>query len=226
MKTLLTTSFAILGLLAPAAQAQFLYDVNGRVINEMEYTNVEGSPYLYDTWYSGLVKDTKGKVHDGIKIRYDAYTDEVEYEKAGKLYRLGPEITEFSIPTGTSLYSFKKGFPAVGNHTEKNFYRVLYDGNTKLLKRYSAKKREERAYNSATITQRFELAEEMFVLKNGTMHPIKRNDKKGLLKILSDEKNLMEFAIKEQQLNFKTEDDIVKLLEEYDAYKAGRKSKS
>lgn len=213
--------------LASAAQAQFMYDINGRVVNEVKYTDVEGTPYFMEEWNTGSVKMAKGgKVHDGIKLRYDAYKDEVEYENEGKLYRLGSELSAFSIPTGKALYNFQNGFPAVGDQTQASFYHVLHDGNTKLLKRYEMKMREERPYNSATSIKRFDLGEELYVLKNGTMHPMKKNARKDLLKILSDEKNLMQYIIKEEQLNFQTETDIVKILEEYDAYKAGRKSKT
>ncbi len=159
-------------------------------------------------------------------MRYDAYKDEVEYEKESKMYRLGSEITAFTLPTGDALYEFRSGFPAVGDQTEKSFYRVLADGNTKLLKRYEMKMREEKPYNSATVTKRFDLNEQLYVLKNGTMYPVKTNDRKGIMKLVNDEKNLMNYIIKEEQLNFSTEDDIVKLLEEYDAYKAGRKGKN
>jgi hypothetical protein len=225
MKNLISSLVGIVCLFA-TAQAQFMYDINGRVVNEVQYTDVEGSPYLLDNWYTGSVKMTEGKVYDGIKMRYDAYKDELEYEKDGKFYRLGPEIVEFSIPSGDALYNFRRGFPAAGNQTDRSFYQLLHDGTTKLLKRHEMKMREERAYNSATNTKRFDLNEKLYILKQGKMYPIKKNDKKALLKILSDERNLMEYAIKEQQLDFKTEDDIVKLLEEYDAYKAGRKSKT
>jgi hypothetical protein len=210
------------------AHAQFMYDINGRVVNEIEYTDVEGSPYLLDEWHTGSVTMAQGgKVHDGIKMRYDAYKDELEYEKDGKLYRLGPEISAFSIPTGEELFIFQNGFPAAGNQNQKSFYRVMHDGNTKLLKRYEMKMREDRPYNSATTTKRFDLGNELYVLKDGTMHPIKmKTVRKELLKILSDEKNLMQYVIKEEQLDFRRENDVVKLLEEYDAYKAGRKSKT
>lgn len=207
-----------------SAQAQFMQDINGRVVTEVTYTDVEGSPYLFDDWNTGIVKAVENdKVFDGLKMRYDAYKDEVEYEKDGKTYRLGPEITAFTLPTGDALYQFRRGFPAVGDQTANSFYRVLSDGNTKVLKRYEMKMREEKPYNSATVTKRFDLDEQLYVLKNGTMYPVKTNDKKGIMKLVSDEKNLMNYVIKEEQLSFRTEDDIVKLLEEYDAYKAGRK---
>lgn len=210
-----------------SAHAQFMYDINGRVVTEIQYTDVEGTPYLMEDWYTGSVTMAKGgKVYDGLKMRYDAYKDELEYEKDGKLYRLGPEISAFAIPTGKDLYIFQNGFPAVGDQKQNSFYRVLHDGTTKLLKRYEMKMREDRPYNSATTIKKFDLGQEMYVLKDGTMYPMRKNAKKDLLDILSDEKNLMQYVIKEEQLNFKTENDIVKLLEEYDAYKAGRKSKT
>ena len=226
MRKTIISLFAGLCLIA-SAQAQFMQDINGRVVTEVTYTDVEGSPYLFEDWNTGIMKAVQNdKVFDGLKMRYDAYKDEVEYEKDGKMYRLGPEITAFTLPTGDALYEFRRGFPAVGSQTENSFYRVLSDGNTKVLKRYAMKMREEKPYNSATVTKRFDLNEQLYVLKNGTMYPVKTNDKKGIMKLVSDEKNLMNYVIKEEQLNFKTEDDIVKLLEEYDAYKAGRKGKN
>ena len=220
----LSVGLALLLAVCVSAQAQFMQDVNGRVVNEMSYTDVEGSPYFIEEWHKGLIRMADGiKVHDGVKLRYDAYKDELEYEKDGKLYRLGPEISAFSIPTGDALYEFQRGFPAVDKQTENSFYQVLHDGNTKLLKHFTKDMREVKAYNSATTTKRFDDGEKLYVLKNGEMHLLKKANKKEILSLLDDERNLMNYIIKEEQLNFRTEDDIVKILEEYDAYKAGRK---
>ena len=226
MKTIIASLLGII-CLTTVVQAQFMQDINGRVVTEQTYTNVEGSPYMIEDFNKGILTMAKGnQVYDGIPMRYDAYKDELEYEKDGKHYRLGPEITSFSIPTGDALYEFQRDFPAVGDLTENSFYQVLYDGTTKLLKHYGKRMREEKAYNSATATKRFDGTEQLFVLKGGKMNPIKKNDKKELLSLLSDEKNLMNYIIKEEQLDFKSEKDMVKLLEEYDAYKAGRKGKN
>ncbi len=226
MKKIIAPLLGIL-CLATVAEAQYMQDVNGRVVTEMTYTDVEGSPFLVEEFHKGIVTMVKdNQVHDGVPIRYDAYKDELEYEKDGKHYRLGPEVMSFSIPTGDALYEFQRGFPAAGDLTENSFYQVLHDGNTKLLKHYGKRMREEKAYNSASATKRFDDSEQLFVLKGGKMNPVKKNGKKDLLALLSDEKNLMNYVIKEEQLDFKSEMDMVKLLEEYDAYKAGRKSKN
>jgi hypothetical protein len=206
------------------AQAQFMTDINGRVVQEFSYTDVEGSPYFLDgEWYSGTIRAMKGQVFDGVRLRFDAYKNEVEYTRDNKLYRLGPEVLEFTIPTGSELCQFRRGFPAVGSLSEQTFYRVLHDGVTKLLKYHEKKMREEKAYNSATTTKRFETTERLYILKDGTMTLVRRGDRKGIMALLADKRDLMEYTIKEQQLNLKEEEDITKLLEEYDAYKAGKK---
>ena len=54
------------------------------------------------------------------------------------------------------------------------------------------------------------------------MNPIQLKDRNSFLKVLSDEKNKMQYVIKEENLDFDGADDVAKLLAEYDAYKAGR----
>jgi hypothetical protein len=184
-----------------------------------EVTSQNGSsPYLFPDWYTGLVRTSDGKVHDGISLRYDVKKDEVEYKTGNSLYRLTNGVTEFNIPTGTDLYTFKNGFPAISQLTAQTFYRVLYDGNTKLLKRYSQPITVEKASPTVQMDRNYQL----FVFKDNKMAEVKLNDKNSFLKLLSDERNKMQYIIREQQLDFAAEDDLINLLQEYDAYKAGR----
>lgn len=175
------------------------------------------SPYLYDEWSSGTITTTGGEILDAVKVRFNSAKDEIEYHKDGVVIPLGNAVEEFSLLTESDLYTFKKGYPAVGQQGENSFYRVLYDGNLKVLKRYNnvtaaapGKKPEGRS-------------EQLYILKNNKMIPVKVNDRKGVMQVVADKKNHMEYAAKEQQLDFGQEADIVKLIEEYDAYVAGGK---
>jgi hypothetical protein len=174
--------------------------------------------YLFKEWYTGSVRTSDDRVHDGIKIRYDLVKDEIEYKADSGLYRVSSGVTEFNLPTGTDLYIFKSGYPAVGDYTAKTFYRLLYDGNTKLLKRYVKPIQVEKA--SATMTM--DPSAKLYILKDDKMHPVQLNNRNSFLKLLTDEKNKLNWVIKEQQLDFAADDDLIKLLEEYDSYKAGR----
>ncbi|MCE7073290.1 hypothetical protein LZG74_23440 [Dyadobacter sp. CY327] len=178
----------------------------------------ENSPYLFKEWYSGTVRTSDDRVHDGVKIRYDLKKDEVEYKADSGLFRVSSGVKEFTIPTGTDLYIFKNGYPAVGEQTDKSFYRVLYDGNTKLLKKYVKPIKVEKA--SATRT--LEPNAKLYILKNDKLNPVQLSNRNSFLKLLSEEKNKMNYIIRESQLDFAAEDDLMTLLEEFDSYKAGR----
>lgn len=174
------------------------------------------SPYLYEEWSTGTIVKDNGEILDAVKLRFNSAKDEIEYEKDGAITSLGNAVEEFSLLTESDLYTFKKGYPAVGQLSENSFYRILYDGNLKVLKRYNN-------FIGVSDKKPTGRSEQLYILKNNKMIPVKVNDRKGIMQVVADKKNHMEYAAKEQQLDFGQEADIVKLIEEYDAYVAGGK---
>jgi hypothetical protein len=205
-------------LLGQAVIAQDSTGLLGTPYQEVQSAAGESSPYLFKEWYSGTVRTSDDNVHDGVQLRYDLAKDEIEYKTSSGLFRVSSGVTEFSIPSGTDLYNFKNGYPAVTGQTDKSFYRVLYDGNTKLLKKYVAPIKVEKA--SATRTM--EPSSKLYILKDDKLNPVQLSNRNSFLKLLTDEKNKLGYVIKEQQLDFAGDDDLIRLLEEYDSYKAGR----
>ena len=200
------------------ATAQDSTGLSGIISQEKTLARGAKSPYLFNEWYSGTVRTGDDKVHDGIYLRYDVEKDELEYKSGSGIYRLSQGVTEFTIPTGTDLYIFKNGFPGVGEYNNNSFYRLLYDGNVKLLKKYTGAILVEKA----SPTQALDPDSKLYIFKDEKLSQVKLNDKNSFLKLLSDEKNKMLYTIKEQQLEFGAEDDLISLLEEYDSFKAGR----
>lgn len=193
--------------LVTQTRAQDSTSLTGTPIKEGQ---IASTSFLTQEWFRGLVRDNTGKPFDGVLLNYNLEKDEIVYKNDSAMYVLGPEITEFNIPTGTALFTFKSGFPATtGGLTAKSFYQVLYDGNTKLLKHY-------KKTGTAPAT------ESLYILKGDKLTPIQLKDRNSFLKVLSDEKNKMNYIIKEENLEFDGADDVAKLLAEYDAYKAGR----
>jgi hypothetical protein len=189
----------------------------GTLYNESS-ASTDGSHYLFKEWYTGSIRTSDDRVHDGIKIRYDVNKDELEYKTDSAMYRISTGIKEFNLPTGTDLYTFRNGYPAVENQTEKSFYRLMYDGNTKLLKKYTKPIKVEKA----SATTQMDPTAKLYILKDGKMNLVELGKRNSFLKLLSDEKNKMQYVIREEQLDFAGDDDLMKLLEEYDSYKAGR----
>jgi hypothetical protein len=212
------TSLLLILCITDITVAQDSTGLSGTPFQEIKYPDSKSSPYLFEEWYSGTIRTSDEQIHDGIKIRYDLKKDEVEYQLGSALYRLSTGVKEFTIPTGTDLYTFKNGFPSVDGNTDKSFYRVMYDGNTKLLKKYKSQITQEKA----SATREMDPDAKIYILKDDKLSLVKLSDKKSFLKLLPDEKNKMLYVIKEQQLDFAAEDDLISLLQEYDSYKAGR----
>lgn len=183
-----------------------------------ETANGGAASYLFSEWYSGSIRANNDKVYDGIQLRYEIAKDEIEYKKDSVLFRIAEGVKEFTIPSGTDLYIFRNGFPAANGLTNKNFYRIMYDGETKLLKRYQSPIKVEKA----SATREMEPDAKLYIVKNDKLTLVNLKDKNSFLKLLSDEKNKMQYVIKEEQLEFDGDDDLAKLLEEYDSYRAGR----
>jgi hypothetical protein len=200
------------------AIAQDSTGLAGTPYQEPQLAAGEKSPYLLKEWYSGTVRTSDDRVHDGVQLRYDFVKDEIEYKTASGVYRVSSGVTEFSIPSGVELYTFKNGYPAVGKQTDRSFYRLLYDGNTKLLKKYTNPIKVEKA----SATREMDAGAKLYLLKDGKMNPVQLENRNSFLKLLTDERNKLNYVIREQQLDFAGEDDLIRLLEEYDSYKAGR----
>lgn len=215
MKKVLLSGFLVISSLLVEAQNAFLQDLSGRPIFENSETDVEGSPYLRKEWSAGVVTaKSNRKSYEIAKLRYDAYKDELEYDQAGHLFRLGAaEIVEFSTGDGT----FRSGFPAINDLTKKNFYQVLYDGgNVKLLKRIYVIIQTEKPYNSATTTKRFLQETTLYLLKNNVEMVKLKKDKKSLLEALTNKQSELEAFIKDQKLKFSKDEDVIRILAKYE----------
>lgn len=203
---------------AAQVNAQDSTGLAGTPYQETQLAAGDKSPYLLKEWYSGAVRTSDDRVHDGVQLRYDYLKDEIEYKAGSGMYRVSSGVKEFTIPSGVELYTFRSGYPAVGNGTENSFYRVLYDGNTKLLKKYTNPIKVEKA----SATREMDAGAKLYLLKDGKMNAVQLSNRNSFLKLLTDERNKLNYVIKEQQLDFAGEDDLIRLLEEYDSYKAGR----
>jgi hypothetical protein len=146
--------------------------------------------------------------------------DKLLYQENEQTYIAGPEVIQFHIPGENALYDFKKGYPKTGKLTDQTYYEVLHDGNTKLLKKHYAILKEEKGENDATV-KKIENTQQYYVLKDKKMTMLKEPFEQTLLGLLADKRALMKMVITEQHLEFNEDIDIVTLLEEYDAYKAG-----
>ncbi|WP_316799093.1 hypothetical protein [Pedobacter frigidisoli] len=173
-----------------------------------------GSPYLYAEWQIATVKFGEGVQPKKESIKYDLLDDILVVKgEGGNEYTFTDPPKEFQILGSSEIY--KNGFSAVDRFTQKTFYNVIYDGKVKYLKKDSKIVLESKSYNSASIE--YKVADEtFFYLVKEDNRPVKvKNNEKSIISLLGKADQLSKY-IKENKLDVKTDDGIVKLLTYYD----------
>lgn len=206
------------------AQGMFTQDVNGSPIREKKYVDVNGSPYLIDTWEKAVVQLDNGQTYN-VDVKYDLVADELTFRsnKGDSLTFVKP-VKEFKLAyinnNKNETHIFRSGFPSTGaKTTEKSFYEVLYDGGTKLLKKQAKSIwTESTSYGTATQTKNITPRTTYFVAKEGKMLPLKL-DRKSVISALADKSSQVEQYIKENKLEVKNDEDLIKVFAYYNSLK-------
>ncbi|WP_299817758.1 hypothetical protein [uncultured Pontibacter sp.] len=205
------------------ASAQFAaVDIMGHPIQTKSYTDVKGSAYLYDTWMKGSATTANGITYDGVELMYDQVSDELLFRSEnGEAKTFFQPISEFSIRVGKDEVTlknhvFRKGFTPVDAASPHAFYQVLVDGDTQLLKRTSKKIFEELPYGSATKVKTFQEDTHYYIAQKDKLTKIK-TDKRAVLKALNDKEAALETYIKANRLNLKNDEDLIKVIDFYNA---------
>ena len=111
---------------------------------------------------------------------------------------------------------YRNEYKAIDDNTEKNYYQVLFDGGTQLLKRTSKKINEEKPFNSASIIKSFEVLNFYYISNNNTLIRI-RKDKKSILAALANQGSALENYLQEKSLNLKNEEDLIQFIQYYNS---------
>ena len=204
------------------AKSQFRYDREGRPINELFYTDIEGDPYLMNAWISGTVVLQNSK-SVAATLKLDIYNNRLLFQgKNGETLEFIDKLTGFTLSITDKEISniaplvFANGFPVTDKQTENSWYQIIADGKVKLLKLYGKQTVESRAFNSATTTKSFVPFQVYYVLKNNQLIKTGAN-KKAMLKILDDHAAQLDAYLKTNNINFKSDTDLQKLFTWYNA---------
>lgn len=201
----------ILGLSSVSLQAQSLVvDATDRPIMPKEYTNLKGSPYLYDDWVKGEVRLANGVEYKDIFLMYDQVIDQLSFTyKKDKPQAFVDPVASFIIGDR----AFRRDVMSQNKPLAEEFFEVLVDGEVKLLKRTNKKVLEEIALAVATKQKNIYTTTSYYLVVADKM--VKVNNKKSVTKALGKHQNTVEKYIKEKDLNLKEEQDLVDLMTYY-----------
>lgn len=195
-----------------ACKAQFLQDIQGRVITEQSFTDVIGSPFFKNEFVMGNVVLTNGDKFKDVLLKYNSYNDELFFKnpKDGSLLSFVVPVKSFDLLGETYI----NGLPAIDNFTENSFYVLIVDTKVKLFLKNYKTILESKPYNSASVEKKFEDNKTYYVFKEGKMTRFKPS-KKDLLETFSDKSSEIDVFLKKEKLDFKSNDDLAKVFQYY-----------
>ncbi len=169
---------------------------------------VVGTPFVNENWTPGVVSFANGQSGSAEKLNYDVIEKVLVTQRDGQEMLFNMPIKEFTLNEAGKDRTFRK--------VNDNFYEVLYDGETKLLKLHTKAVIEVTAYGAGQPTNKIS-DEKMFFLvgPNNTLQAVKGD--KTLTAALDGQQDALKKFVKNESLNLKKESDMVKLLTYYDS---------
>lgn len=198
----------------------FLQDLNGQPIKG-NYSNVSGSPYLFQDWKQGSVVLGDKKRYDNIPIKYDIVRDVLIFKKdnsdAGLEFNSEP--VEFKFDDLDNTFLSKRSLFKSSN--EGGFLELIYNGKLALFKKHGKRLVKKREYNSAITEQQIEEFYTYFVLDavSGKSEEIKSLNEKALLPHFGDKAEEVKKYSASNKLSFKKDADLTKILNYYNSIK-------
>ena len=198
-----------------------LTDLKGEPLLTGNAVYEDGFPFYLNEWAVGNLILASKKKYAGVLVKLNLQTDKVHYQyQETKAERVAGDgivrEVELKDPSRLDTVRFRCHFPPIDKHDLKTFYQVLMDGKVVLLKQTKKIFIEEKAFNSATITRRFDTQSSYYVFRDEKMARLKRS-KSGILDVLSDQKDLVEKFISNNKLTIKTDDDLAKVFTYYNS---------
>ena len=202
-------------------QQIFLSDVNGRAF-ENKYADINGSAYLFPDFKFATIELADGRKYGNVKARLNLVENEVNFiasnGEEGYIGKGMVRAISFNDTTkqGIKTFSFQTGFPKTDNQTVIHFYQVLANGKIALVKSISKNIEERLNELSGEKSKEFAVRENIYLQIGGELKRVKK-EASFFLEAMSDQKDLINAYIKSNKVNFKAEDQLIKLVEYYNS---------
>ncbi|UHG92058.1 hypothetical protein [Spirosoma oryzicola] len=194
---------------------------------DARYEGQHGSPYFLPGWSNGQVSLRDGRQYKDVPLKFDAYRQALLLlrPKSGNdsIIIDRQTVNRFLLTTSNGqpyLFSRYPSAKVTDNDVKDGYFLILYEGKTALLKRIAKtfKPADYKGGYSADIRyDSYGDAFSYYLLKpDQTLTKIKLS-KKAFLDALSDKESGLKAFIDQQKLSFKSEEDAITLVKQYDS---------
>lgn len=213
-------------LLSQASFAQISnVNLNGAPARLTSYTEVDGSPYLFDDWAKADIGTTNSGIKENVAYRFNVHDNELEViNEAGNNIFLNKDYVEYAllerpsilIATGTpgmlTRLLVKKGFEFVPGVGPKDLVNVIAEGEKYTLIRrfYSDLVTPPKNSYAPTAGRMFVFEETFYLIDSNEKVESVRAKTNNILKSLKEtDQELAKSIIKENKLDLSREDHLV-----------------
>ena len=180
--------------------AQSVQDVSGKVYQVKNEGEITGTAFLFPEFLKGeifrhgenSIKDSDGE----IRVASGQIDSVIVKDKLGE-----KDIKR----------TFKKGYPQIASFSTATYYEVLLDRDLKFLKKVNKYIVEKSDYNSASKGSEIKEKVFYFIVRNGNIAEVSKNQK-SVLSVFGENTDALKQQIAVQKLNLRNEGDIIKLL--------------
>jgi len=190
--------------------------ITGDWKNNLAEGEIEGSPYLNETFAEGTVYTIQNDKYTGIPLRYNAYNDEIEFRnEKDEILALYPPESIDKVEIGNLKMEY---IPYIfAKNTRNGYFELIAKGNASLFVKHEIvfKDAEEPgAYKEAAPARFVKNPDAYYIQINNEPAEVVSN-KKSLLEILSDQYDEIDTFFKKNKIKTNNIDDLTKLVKYY-----------
>lgn len=188
---------------------------------------VRGSPYLYDEFLFGVMTTVEAVRIEGLKYRYDIYSDEMQFILKDDTASVTRPLTLRSIQIGQQRFVYDI-FQTGENMVSAGYFEVIEEGKlTALMRREKELDQDSYSenYGGGGGTKDFYYKEKKtYYLKFNQDVALKITNKKRLLEVMPDYRNEIKSFMKSEKISLRKPKDIKQLVSYYNTLIADQTS--
>lgn len=179
--------------------------------NVLRYENIDGTPYMTQSFFKGLVLMTSGDTIYG-EFRFDIYGNQVEFRKNGTIMVIATPDSVSKIIFDDQILTYRKY--KSGLDAGKGYFILLAEGEYNLLLQKTVilyQPEPARPYTDPRPA-RFENGKEFLFLQTGGNPAEKVLKEDEILRFLGDRSGEAKQYADKEKLNLKKQPDVIKLI--------------
>jgi hypothetical protein len=183
----------------------------------LKMSEIQGTPYLNQEFSPGKIVTKKGAIYTDIPLRYNAYSDDLEFRKDNDTYNIEPKTIVKRAEFGGVIFACMQY--DLNDKTQNGLFEILTEGKATLLVRYSVRfsdKEEAKGYSDPKPARFEEAQKNHFISIDGAPAKLITN-KKRLLELFGTQKGEMESYISKNKIAVKGDDNLTKIVAYYNS---------